>query len=389
MDKITYKGKVYDVSDFIHKHPGGKKPLINCLNTDCTDQIEAMHPPGVVDKIIGKYYLHDDLEDTTSGIEIEFRKLRKRMIDEGLFEVNPHWYYPQVSFLVLLFITSTFYQSALLMALFWQQLAFVGHDLGHSSVLEKRSSNYLLGTLVGNLLGGISNGWWRFSHQIHHVECNSIENDADIQHLPFMAIDREIIRKPFKSTYHNKVFSAEGNGLIKYQAYTFYPLMMLARFNLYAQSWIYLLTSRERVPYRLLEMLTLAGFLYWYTYYIMSIDNGILFLFLSHAFAGILHVQITLSHFISSVHHGKFDGSWVEHTLKTTTDITCPWYIDWFHGGLQFQIEHHLFPRLPRCNLRVARQYVMEFALDNNLEYNEMGFGEANLILMYRLSNII
>merc|ERR1712022_74245 len=103
---------------------------------------------------------------------------------------------------------------------------------------------------------------------------------------------------------------------------------------------------------------------------------------------GVLHVQICLSHFSMATYHdcggtdvkgGNFEGSdeWFRMQVATTMNIDCPWYMDWFHGGLQFQIEHHLWPRLPRHNLREARKYTKALCKKYKIHYHEPGWFEA------------
>jgi delta8-fatty-acid desaturase len=212
--------------------------------------------------------------------------------------------------------------------------------------------------------------------------------DPDIQHLPFLAISNKMLGNKFFSTYHNKWFQTDAAArfLVMQQKVMFYPIMSLARFNLYVQSWILLLVrTDEPIPNRLLECCSLAGFWVW-LFLLMSFlptwGERFAFLYVSHGAAGILHIQITLSHFISDVFHGRSEESWIAHQMKTTTDITCPTYMDWFHGGLQFQLEHHLFPRLPRHNLRIARDQIIKLSLKHNLPYAEMSFIEANKTLL-------
>ena len=87
-------------------------------------------------------------------------------------------------------------------------------------------------------------------------------------------------------------------------------------------------------------------------------------LFLSHAVSGILHVQIVLSHWSMHSYVGRAytgpDDEWYITTMRTTMNVDTPKWLDFVHIGLQFQIEHHLFPRLPRHNLRLARDMVRE-----------------------------
>ena len=64
--------------------------------------------------------------------------------------------------------------------------------------------------------------------------------------------------------------------------------------------------------------------------------------------------------------------------LRTSTDVICSPSIEWMHGGLHLQVTHHLFPRLPRHNLRAASLLVKQFAKEQGLEYAEFGFVEGN-----------
>merc|ERR1711990_1210574 len=110
---------------------------------------------------------------------------------------------------------------------------------------------------------------------------------------------------------------------------------------------------------------------------------------LSHGLAGVLHVQICLSHFSMATYHDcggnnvkgeNFEGSdeWFRMQVATTMNIDCPWWMDWFHGGLQFQIEHHLFPRVPRHNLREVQRMVKDFCKREGLYHHSVSFLQGN-----------
>ena len=111
-----------------------------------------------------------------------------------------------------------------------------------------------------------------------------------------------------------------------------------------------------------LEFATLTTFIVWLSLLVSTLPtwkDRVQWLLLSHALAGLLHVQICISHFTMDTYHDHaysgHDDDWFRMQLATTMNVDCPRFMDWFHGGLQFQIEHHLFPRLPRHNLREAR----------------------------------
>lgn len=139
------------------------------------------------------------------------RALRDRMLAEGLFERKPSFYVKNIAWQVLL-LSGALYLTvfrasvwehllgAVLMAFFWQQVAFVGHDLGHNSVSHDRDTDFFWGALLGNASGGISMGWWKDSHDVHHVYCNSNEHDMNIQHQPVFAVDESMFGR-YWSTY--------------------------------------------------------------------------------------------------------------------------------------------------------------------------------------------
>lgn len=88
--------------------------------------------------------------------------------------------------------------------------------------------------------------------------------------------------------------------------------------------------------------------------------------------------QIVLSHFSRSTADLGPQESFFARQLRTTVDVVCSPSIEFIHGGLHLQVTHHLFPRLPRHNLREASLLVKEFAKEQGLEYAEFGFVDGN-----------
>jgi len=87
---------------------------------------------------------------------------------------------------------------------------------------------------------------------------------------------------------------------------------------------------------------------------------------------------------------GEDDGlSFIRTQLEHSLDINCPWYMDLFHGGLQFQVCHHLLPRLPRHHLRkVTHEYLIPFCKKWNLPYHSLTFVEANMAVLTMLQDV-
>lgn len=391
-------GKVYDVSKWARFHPGGRLCLENLAGADATDAFENYHPAYVYQTKLPRFQI-GVVESTYEDCEFveEFRTLRQRLLAEGKFETDPRFYYAHLAFeasililslyLLLAFESMTAHMlSAVALGCFFQQVAFIGHDIGHNAVSHVKSWDHILAATLGNTFGGVSIGWWKWSHNVHHVITNSVEHDPDIQHLPIFAVTKKIF-KPFYSTFHGKLMEMDtiAKFLVQQQHRLYYVIMALARFNLYAQS-IILLVSNENFPYKRLELACCLLFHALHCTllsYLPTWTEVILFLLVSNGIAGILHVQITLSHFSMDTFHGRKtftseEDNWFNMQVDTSMDIKTSWWNEWFHGGLQYQVEHHLFPRLPRQSLPYAQKLVMEFAARHNRPYHIKSFIDAN-----------
>ncbi|WVZ12722.1 hypothetical protein V8G54_017252 [Vigna mungo] len=240
-----------------------------------------------------------------------------------------------------------------------EKLSAIGikfHDSGHYNVMLNRRFNRVAQILSGNVLAGISIAWWKWNHNAHHIACNSLDFDPDLQHLPFFVVSSKFFNSLTSQFYDRKLnFDSLARFLVSYQHWTYYPVMCFARVNLFAQSF-FLLLSNKKVESRGIELLGLLAFWVWYPLLVSFLPNWwerVLFIVASFFVTGIQHVQFCLNHFSSKVYLGPpSGGDWFEKQTNGTLDANCYAWMDWFHGGLQFQVEHHLFPRLPRCHLR-------------------------------------
>ena len=80
--------------------------------------------------------------------------------------------------------------------------------------------------------------------------------------------------------------------------------------------------------------------------------------------------------------------SFPQKMLRTTMDVDCPAWLDFVHGGLQFQAVHHLFPRIPRHNLRAAQKYVERFCDEVDIPYVRYAFVQGNKEVISRLGEV-
>lgn len=209
-----------------------------------------------------------------------------------------------------------------------------------------------------------------------------------------------MFRKSLRSTYYGSIFpwDAAAEVMVRVQKYTYYPVMCLARFNLYALSWGYLISEKAaRLPAstwtRPLEITCMICYWYWFGYRLVwssipTWTSAIAFVLISHIATMPLHVQITLSHWgMSTTDLGPLE-SFAQKQLRTTMDVDCPEWLDWIHGGLQYQAVHHLFPRVPRHNLRETQALVKKFCAETGIKYTIFGFVQGNQVVLGRLGEI-
>lgn len=391
---ISIQGKVYDVSEWVKDHPGGDAPLLNLAGRDVTDAFIAYHPGTAwkyLDKFFTGYYLNDF---NVSEISKDYRRLASEFSKLGLFEEKGHGIMCSLTCVaIMLFIAfygvlccESFWVHmgcGFLLGFLWIQSAFVGHDSGHYQVMTSPKYNRLGQVLAGNCLTGISIAWWKWTHNAHHIACNSLDHDPDLQHIPVFAVSSSLFHSITSCFYGRKLkFDSLSRFLVSYQHLTFYPVMCVGRINLFIQTFL-LLFSRRNVPDRAFNILGILVFWTWFPLLVSFLPNWqerILFVLISFVVTSVQHIQFCLNHFSADTYLGAPTGNdWFQKQTSGTLDIACSPWMDWFHGGLQFQLEHHLFPRLPRCQLRKISPIVRDLCKKHNLPYRSLSFWDANV----------
>lgn len=341
-----------------------------------------------------------------TNIITKYRELDQRIKALGLYKCNYTAYLIEATRYTLLaglsyyFLqTQHFVLSATFLGLLWHQLVFTVHDAGHMGITHGFHTDTCIGILIANFLGGLSVCWWKRNHNVHHIVTNSAEHDPDIQHMPFFAISPRFFES-LRSTYYDRVmrYDAVAKFTLRYQHWLYYPILTFGRFNLYVLSWQYIFLGQgpRKGPawwHRYLEVAGQLFFWYWFGYLTVykSIPTGwdrFAFIMISHAITMPVHAQITLSHFAMSTADFGVAESFPQRMMRTTMDIDCPAWLDFFHGGLQFQAVHHLFPRIPRHNLRKTQPLVREFCKEVGIPYEVYGFVEGNGKVVSHLGEI-
>jgi acyl-lipid Delta6-acetylenase / acyl-lipid (9-3)-desaturase len=409
---IAIHGKVYNVGSWLARHPGGDLALLDLAGKDATAAFHVFHPKFVQEKLLTVFQVGVVKDYTPNPIQAELFEIYSELEEKGLLETDYTYYVKKtlvqmalmaacIGFMVYANLTDgatwKYMMSAVMLGTFWQQLSFLGHDFGHNAVTHDINLDWW-GSILVTLTYGVSGQWWKLNHNTHHIVTNSVEHDPDIQHMPIMAVSENIFsqEKGFWSTYYEKIVRLDDAArfLVSHQHRIYYPLMAVARYYLYLNSFLLCLNPRKNVKARFVELGALIGFWVWFSYlcsFLPSTGMVVAFTLLSHAIVGLIHVQITLSHFAMETYYGygyeqDHPNHFVECQLKTSLNVDCPEWLDWLHGGLQFQVEHHLLPRVPRHNLRYVREnYIEPYAKKHNLPYYSCTFWEANKMVYQAL----
>lgn len=116
---------------------------------------------------------------TQHAITLRFRALHQRVLEEGYYECRYSEYAKELarySLLFAVFLTTLHWgwyaTSGISLGLFWQQIMFTGHDAGHRGITHNYIVDTLIGIFIGNLWCGLSIGWWKSSHNVHHFVTN-------------------------------------------------------------------------------------------------------------------------------------------------------------------------------------------------------------------------
>jgi len=311
-----------------------------------------------------------------AGTPGEYRELKRLVAQAGLFERQPVYYAIKIpatlAVLALGIVTVTLADSAglqvinaVLFAFVFTQIGFLGHDAGHHQVFRSARSNDWLGLICGNLLLGLSHGWWVDKHNRHHGHPNDPELDPDVE-VPVLAFSEKQARSKRGLSQH----------IVKYQAYLFFPLLMLEAIVLRFDSIRYLVEKKPRRA--LVEFLLVVGHFIWYfglVFYFLPIGLGVLFVIVHQAVFGL---------YLGSVFAPNHKGmpmigeearlDFLHQQVLTARNVRGHALTDFFYGGLNYQIEHHLFPRLSRNKLKQAQAITRSYCADHSIPYHETGW---------------
>jgi fatty acid desaturase len=242
------------------------------------------------------------------------------------------------------------------------QIAFVGHDAGHRQSFRARRANDLVGLVHANLLVGISFGWWVGKHDRHHSNPNHEDLDPDIGIVALAFTAGQVRGK---------------RGLVRvvarYQAFLFFPLLLLEAAHLHTASVKAVLrgAGRANVVEALLLLVHVAGYV---TALLLVLPplQAVAFALVQQGLFGLyLGCTFAPNHKGMPVVADGEELDFLRRQVLTSRNVRGSRVVDFVLGGLNYQIEHHLFPNMPRPNLRRAQPLVRAFCSQHNIPYTE------------------
>jgi len=254
--------------------------------------------------------------------------------------------------------------TAVMLAALFTQIGFLGHDAGHRQMFASRRANDLVGVLLANVAVGLSYGWWVDKHVRHHAHPNDEDRDPDVGAGAFVF-----------TVAQARATGPVGRLLYRYQAWWFFPLLLLEAVNLRVGSIRYL--TRPGNPRRGREALLLGVHLIGYlvaVFAVMSPLHALAFIAVHQGLFGLyLGCSFAPNHKGMPALSAEDDRDFLRRQVLTSRNVRGHWLTDAALGGLNYQIEHHLFPSMPRPNLRRAQPIVESFCASIGVWYLATG----------------
>ena len=303
----------------------------------------------------------------------EYTQLSRQIKQAGLLDRRCGWYAAEIGLnlgllaaggVAFFLLGDSWWQllTAAYLAVVATQITFVGHDAGHRQIFRSRRANDLVGLVHGNLLVGISFGWWVPKHNAHHSNPNHEDLDPDIgiAALAFTAAQARGKRGLARM-------------IARSQAFLFFPLLLLEAGHLHVASLKSIVRGRGRA--NAVEALLLLVHVAAYVTALLLVlppvqavafavvQQGLFGLYLGCSFAPNHKGMPTLT--------SAEELDFLRRQVLTSRNVRGSRVVDFLLGGLNYQIEHHLFPNMPRPNLRHAQPLVRAFCRQHDLPYTE------------------
>lgn len=321
----------------------------------------------------------------------EFSELLGRIKAKGLLERATGFYLTLIVVLSvalaavlsgMFLLGDSWWQLALapLMAVIMTQFSFVTHEAAHRQVFHSGTTNDRTARILATAVVGISYSWWMGKHTRHHANPNTVGKDPDID-TDFIVFQES---KAAETTGFTRAF-------VQRQGWLFFPILTLEGLNLHIQAFRRVF-SREPLTHRGWEIslllarnigypLILLALMPWYVAAVFLVIHMALFgVYMGASFAPNHKGMPQIPEGV------KVD--FLSRQVLTSRNIRGGVFMDHFMGGLNYQIEHHLFPSMARPKLARAAKMVREFCAEKKITYTETGLFQSYGIVIAYLNRV-
>jgi len=244
------------------------------------------------------------------------------------------------------------------MTIIFTRAVFISHDVLHTQYFKNKALSFKLSYPFSAFILSNSSSWWDFKHNVnHHTWCNVPEKDEDI-----LAFDGAFT----PNLKGDKAWLRSSKYLVFWGAMFFmYPAFIIQSYNF--------VIKREK--WGELFLMLMHWPLVWGTiFYFLPLSNAlVVFVTLNLTLSPWLAFGFITNHLGCEVFDKEVGEkfSWMELQMRTSRSLTGGAFVHWFYGGLNTQIEHHLFPKAPRFNLLKIQDMTREFAKKHKIKYFE------------------
>ncbi len=328
--------------------------------------------------------------DSFPDVTAAYTQISRTVKELGLLRRTPWFYRMIVAVLALGFagcITGfilfgdSWYQLLIAAALgiLFTQVAFLAHEAAHRAIHPSGKVNDRIARILGGI-AGMSYAWWDAKHSRHHANPNKIGKDPDIEIDTISFIEED---------------AAKSKGIVRFitqrQGWLFFPLLTLEGFNLHYLGIKHLVTARG-VKGRWVELSTIL------LRHAIVLVPIFMFLPLGMAFA-FLGVQLAIfgvymgasfapNHKGMPIVEAGAKLDFFTKQVRTSRNVSGGWWATWLMGGLNYQIEHHLFPSMSRLHLSKAREIVKEHCRTLDVPYTETSLIRSYGIVIEYLNRV-
>lgn len=311
--------------------------------------------------------------DPSTRIAQPYAELKRRVEAAGLLRKRPGYYTLMLvtntlAFATTLWLLSRFHSiwSVILIAAVLGfvsgQLGFQLHDSGHRQMFPSRRANTVIGIVTGNALLGMSHGWWVDKHNRHHGNPNNQDLDPDI--------DVGVI-----SYSEEQAMAKRGlwRWIARHQAGLFFPLLFGLAWTMHVSSVRFLLKTDEKLRWVEVGALCIHALAFvallvalvgpWSAVLVIVIEKCVGGFYLASVFAP-NHKGMP------QIEKGQ-ELDFLRSQVLTSRNVRSNPLTDLLYGSLNYQIEHHLFPTMPRCNIRHAHKIVRGYCAEIGVPYYE------------------